>query len=229
MKATRNVSLASLFQEVLTAIVRVRFRLHTVVDGELFRKQFRQLLQTAMQQARSAGYDNAKIQGSVFASVAMLDESILNLQDPAFSQWARRPLQEELFGGHLAGETFFHNLRTYLAEQDSPQLADVLELHCLCLALGYRGRYALGDTGELFDTLRHARSRIDRIRGGATLPTRITIPSLGVSPVRRRAWTLYLLWTTCALACLVLIGYVTYNVMLSSGMAALHAASSGYK
>ena len=228
MKATRTASLASQFQEVLTAIVRTRFRLHAAVDAELFRKQFRQLLQTAMQQASGAGYDNAKIQGSVFACVAMLDESILNLQDPAFSQWARRPLQEELFGGHLAGETFFRNLRTYLAEQDSSQLADVLELHCLCLALGYRGRYALGETGELFAMLQHARSRIDRIRGRATLPTRIAASFVAASPVQRRAWTLYLLWMTCALACLVLIGYLTYSVMLSSGMSALHAAS-GYR
>lgn len=227
MNATRTVSLASLFQEVLTAIVRVRFRLHTVVDAELFRKQIRQLLQTAMQQARRVGYDNGKIQGSVFATVAMLDESVLNLQDPVFAQWARRPLQEELFGGHLAGETFFHNLRSYLAEQDSPQLADVLELHCLCLALGYRGRYALGESGELFAMLRQARSRIDRIRGNPTLSLRNVVLSAGAPSTPRKLWTRYLVWSSCILACLVLIAYVAYNVMLASGVAAIHATLLG--
>jgi len=61
----------------------------------------------AMQEAKSLGYASETVQMGVFASVAYLDESILNLQNPVFADGARRPLQEELFGGHLAGETFF--------------------------------------------------------------------------------------------------------------------------
>jgi type VI protein secretion system component VasF len=79
MTTTRTSSLSSVFQEALTAIVRVRFRLQIVADAENFRRQMRQLLQTPMREARRLGYDNEKIQGSVFAVVALLDESILNL------------------------------------------------------------------------------------------------------------------------------------------------------
>ena len=107
MSTTRSASLASVFGEVLTAIVRVRFRLQPVTDAEVFRAQIRQSLQAPMHQARALGYAGDTVQAAVFAVVALLDESILNLQDPVFAQWARRPLQEELFGGHLAGETFF--------------------------------------------------------------------------------------------------------------------------
>jgi type VI secretion system protein ImpK len=225
MNTTRTSSLASIFQEVLTAIVRVRFRLHAVADAEVFRKQIRQLLQAPMQKARSLGYDNQKIQGSVFAVVALLDESLLNLQDPVFAQWARRPLQEELFGGHLAGETFFRNLRSYLAEQDSQQLADVLELHCLCLLLGYRGRYALDDSGELYAMLRQTRDRIRRIRGHVRLGVEIAVPAPSMSSRRNEVWTRYLLWTTCALACLLLIAFCAYHLILASGTAALHGSA----
>ncbi len=222
----RALSLASIFQEVMTAVVRVRFRLHAVPDADVFRKQIRQLLQAPMQQAKAAGYDSQKIQSSVFTVVALLDESVLNLQDPVFAQWARRPLQEELFGGHLAGETFFLNLRGYLAEQDSQQLADVLELHCLCLLLGYRGRYALGDSGELYAMLRQARARIAKIRGVAAFGVRLPEPSAPSAPARRDRWTRSLLWTVCALACLLLLTFVIYSLVLSSGAAALHRAAS---
>lgn len=227
MTTTRTSSLSSVFQEALTAIVRVRFRLQIVADAENFRRQMRQLLQTPMREARRLGYDNEKIQGSVFAVVALLDESILNLQDPAFAQWARQPLQEELFGGHLAGETFFHNLRSYLSEQDSQQLADVLELHCLCLFLGYRGRYALGDSGELYSLLRQSRARIQRIRGQTTLCADAA-PLPGNMPTQRKdSLTQYMLWSTFALASVLTIAFCIYCFLLASGASALHSAAAG--
>jgi type VI secretion system protein ImpK len=136
MTAERTANLASVFQEVITVIVRVRFQQQAVSNAEVFRGQIRQSLQEPMQRARALGYSNEIIRGAVFAVVALLDESILNLQDPVFAQWARQPIQEELFGGHLAGETFFRNMRAYSSLPDSPELADVLELYCLCLLLG---------------------------------------------------------------------------------------------
>jgi type VI secretion system protein ImpK len=145
MSTDRVNSLALCFQEVLTAILRVRFRRQQVQDSESFRAQMRASLQSAMQDARAMGYSSDTVQMGVFATVAYVDESVLNLQSPVFADWARRPLQEELFGGHLAGEAFFRNLQKLLNEQDAAEVADALELHCQCLQLGYRGRYALGD------------------------------------------------------------------------------------
>ena len=149
MSVPRVNSLAQCFQETLTAILRVRFNRQQVQEAESFRTHMRRSLQSAMQDARALGYSSETVQMAVFAVVAYMDESVLNLQSPVFAEWARRPLQEELFGGHLAGEAFFRNLRALLAQQDSPENADALEIHCLCMQVGYRGRYALGDTGEL--------------------------------------------------------------------------------
>lgn len=221
MNSSRTASLASVFQEVLTAIVRVRFRLQNVTDAESFRAQIRQSLQASMQQARALGYSSESVQAAVFAVVALLDESVLNLQDAAFAQWARRPLQEELFGGHLAGEALFRNLRAYLEQQDSAQLADVLELHCLCLLLGYRGRYALEGSGELDALLRQARARIHRIRGNGKM-----LPEMGLTEAAKRVrpadrWNRYLLWLVCGLACLLIIGFAGYDFSLATGARAL--------
>jgi len=221
MSTARTASLASAFGEVLTAIVRVRFQLQAVADAELFRLQVRQSLQAPMQQARALGYAGEAIQGAVFALVALLDESVLNLQDPVFAQWARRPLQEELFGGHLAGETFFRNLREYLAQPDSAQLADVLELYCLCMLLGYRGRYALGGGGELHALLREARGRIERIRGNARLVPEVVLPAVGSGVPSANRWNRSLFWTAGVLFCLVLLAWVGYNVALAMGLSVL--------
>jgi type VI secretion system protein ImpK len=214
--STRTASLASTFQEVLTAIVRVRFRFHHVQEAQSFRTHIRQSLHGTMQQARALSYSNESIQTAVFATVAFLDESILNLQDPVFADWPRRPLQEELFGGHLAGETFFRNMRSYLAQQDSAEVADVLELHCLCLMLGYRGRYALGDSGDMHSMLRQARERILRIRGEAHL-TPHSVPA----PVAVRSgpdrWSRRLLWATVILAVLGTLLFSGYSMALVSG------------
>src|SRR6201998_2083450 len=213
MSSARVNSLAFSFQEVLTAILRVRFQRQQVQDSESFRAQMRRSLQAAMQEAKSLGYSSERVQMGVFAAVAYLDESVLNLQSPVFADWARRPLQEELFGGHLAGETFFRNLKTLLGQQDSPEVADALELHCLCLQMGYRGRYALGDSGELHQMLRTARDKIQRIRGGAYLGPHVALPEMR----RERAtdpWSRALLITTCVLAGLTVIAFGGFELAL---------------
>jgi type VI secretion system protein ImpK len=160
----RTNSLALAFQEVMTAILRMRFQRQVVTDAESFRALMRRSIQSAMQEARNQGYSGEDVQMAVFSVVGFLDESVLNSQNPAFADWARRPLQEELFGGHLAGETFFLNVRNLLSRQDSQSTADVLELYVQCLLLGYRGRYALGDTGELHALLDAMRDKMRRTR-----------------------------------------------------------------
>jgi type VI secretion system protein ImpK len=184
----------------------------------------RRSLQAAMQEARSLGYSSDTVQMGVFAVVAYMDESVLNLQSQAFADWARRPLQEELFGGHLAGETFFRNLKTLLGQQDSSEVADALELHCLCLQMGYRGRYALGDTGELHQLLRQAREKIQRIRGAAHLLPPITPPE--VRPVGTKdSWSRALLITTCVLAGLTIVAFAGFQLDLASGVSQVQNTS----
>jgi len=157
--------LALLFEESLTAISRFRADQKAVADASAFRAQMLHLLRKADEEGRAAGYDPADMQLAVFAVVALLDESALNAREAAWADWARRPLQDELFGGHMAGEWFFQHVERLLARPDSPALADLVELHHLCLLLGFRGRYGAADRGALHAIASQLGERMRRIRG----------------------------------------------------------------
>src|SRR5690606_39884196 len=123
-------------------------------DAESFRAHVKNLLAAADRDARQAGYDPEYVKLAVYASIALLDESVLNSSQPMFASWPRQSLQEEVFGDHIAGENFFAHLQDLMARQDSEDLADVLEVFHLCLLLGFRGRYAFradGGTDRLAD------------------------------------------------------------------------------
>ena len=109
--AARTDNLALIFQEVLTAIVRLRSNRQELSDAESFRFYMREAIKTAIQEARNqGGYNADDIKMATLALIGFLDESVLNLRNPMFADWPRKPLQEELFGIHMAGEIFFRNL-----------------------------------------------------------------------------------------------------------------------
>ena len=163
----RRGAMALAFQETLTATVRLRTQRQSATDAEAFRAHVKQLLSGAHEEARRAGYggDDAKL--AVYAVVVFLDEAVLNSPHPTFAEWPRRPLQEELFGGHMGGEAFFQNLHGLLGREDSDDLADLIEVHQLCLLLGFRGRYGTPGHDELRGWIRAAADRIARIRGAS--------------------------------------------------------------
>src|ERR1039458_888370 len=136
----RPENLALLFQDVLTAIVRLRANRQGLTDGNAFRHHTREAIKTAASQALAAGYTADDTRQATFAAVAFLDESVLNSQNPIFVEWLRKPLQTELFGTHTAGEEFFVALQQLLGRGDSADLADLIEIHYLCLLLGFGGR-----------------------------------------------------------------------------------------
>ena len=162
----RRGQLALVLQEILTAIVRVRANRQVAADAESFRTHVKQVLSAAEQEARRLGYSSDDVRFALFAVVAFLDESVLNSPQPMFADWPRKPLQEEIFGGHLAGEIFFQNLRHLLTRQDSDDLADVLEVYQLCMLLGFHGRYSTSETSELQMLMARVSDTMLRIRGG---------------------------------------------------------------
>lgn len=199
----RPENLALIYQELLTVAARVRSDRQAVNDAESFRAHIRSALKKAEQTGLAKGYNAQDIRMASFAAVALLDESILNSRNPAFSDWSRKPLQEELFGGHVAGEIFFQGLDRLLAMKDSAELADLLEVYDLCLLLGYRGRYGISGPEALRGYKDAIAEKIRRIRGPLRPFAAPWADATGTAPaVRKDIWTRRLAFT--ALGCLIL-------------------------
>lgn len=218
--------LALAFQEAFTVTVRLRSGVQVAADASSFRTRIKQLLASADRDARNAGYDGEVVRLAVYAFVAFLDESVLNSDQPMFADWARQPLQEEVFGDHMAGETFFSHLRDLLTRQDAPDLADLLEVYELCILLGFRGRYGSGGSGEIDQLRRAAREKVVRIRGGdGSLAPRGEPPPDEEVPRRRDLWLRRLLLAAGGLAALAVVLFLVYSMILSSGVAAVEELS----
>jgi type VI secretion system protein ImpK len=214
----RQENLAFVFQELLTVGERLRSNRQQVADAASFRAQIWGAVRHAEEDARRRAYPTDDIELAVFAAVAFLDESILNLRLPVFADWPRQPLQEERYGHHVAGEIFFQNLQKLLTRTDSHELADLLEMYQLALLLGFAGRYSMGGRGELRGITMQTGERIQRIRQtsawlapGWQLPAEPQVQSGGDPWVSRMAVIL--------IACFVLMAVLfgVFVVLLNQG------------
>ena len=222
----RGWNLALGFQEVFTAVVRLRYNRQAVVDAETFRAQMRQAVRVAAQEARSRGASAEDVRQVLFAVVAFLDESVLTSRNPVFVNWPRLPLQAELFGHQLAGEIFFQELQKSLNRSDSQETADLLEVYYLCMLLGFKGRYAAG--GDLRSVMAVTQEKIRRIRGpiGALSP-RGAIPADAVRMVQSDRVSRWLGRAALITAGLVLVLFMLYKFVLMSGASSLAALAAG--
>jgi len=188
-RAHRRGILALALQEALTATVRLRANRQSATDAASFRSHVKQLLSTAHEEARRAGYAAEDVKVGIYAVVVFLDESVLNSRHAAFGEWSRQPLQEELFGGHTGGEAFFQNLQALLGRQDTDDLADVLEVYQLCLPLGFQGRYGGTGSTERRGWTTAVADKLARIRGGPrTLSPAWSPPGDEVIPLPKDPW-----------------------------------------
>jgi type VI secretion system protein ImpK len=222
----RRGALALALQETFTAIARLRTNRASAADAESFRAHVKQLLATADGDAKRAGYAPEDVNLAIFATVAFLDESVLNSSQPMFADWPRRPLQEELFGGHMAGELFYQYLDQLLRRPDSEDVADVLEVFQLCLLLGFRGRYSHTDPSALHRLTTETQAKIARIRGplGRLSPHWKPLDDEAI-PRSRDPW-LRPLAAAAGVALVLALGlYVGYRASLSGGDGRVIAAA----
>jgi type VI secretion system protein ImpK len=147
---------------------------------------------------------------------------VLNSRQPMFAEWSRQPLQEEIFGDHLAGETFFRHLDALLAQQDSPMLADVLEVFQFCMLLGFRGKFGAMDPGGIAPLTAAVAEKIRRIRGphGALSPD-WALPVGESLPPSHDPWMARLLAVAGAALALVLVVFVLATWSLRTQSATL--------
>ena len=217
----RTNTLALIFQEVLTVVVRVRSGRQQVQDAEAFRNQIREKIRAAEQEARRHGFNDTEARMGILAAVAFLDETVLNAANPAFRDWPRLPLQEELFGHHVAGESFFQYINQLLAGEDSEKAGDLVEIFLICLLLGYRGRYSAGRAGDLKVIQDRMVEKLYRIRGYShTIATIGDLPEDSPPPLTD-PWSRRLLFAAAGFGLLAIFMLLMYKLMLGSSVANL--------
>jgi type VI secretion system protein ImpK len=219
----RRANLAMAFQELLTAVVRLRFNSHSVSNADAFRAHIREALRNAIQDGTARGYAADDVNMCVYAVVAFLDESILNSKDPVSAMWSGQSLQQELSYTHLAGEQFFVYAQQLLSRPDSAETADILEVFYLCLLLGYRGRYALADKGELGVIMRAIRDKIQRCRGNAPISPNAMLPLDPPQPKHVDPWLRPLVLASGLAALLAILIFVGCQILLHSGSSNLNS------
>lgn len=216
-------TLALVFQEFFTVIVRLRSGRHSVGSADSFRNTVQGVLKRAESEALSHGYSADDVKLARFAAVAFLDESVLNSRNQIFAEWARKPLQVELFGVGDAGEIFFQTLDKLLARQDSAHLAELLDVYYLCLLLGYRGRYSMSGSDGLHPVLDSVAEKIRRIRGTAQPLSKAWMRS--TDPVQASGgdpWFRKLLYATTGCVVLALALYLLFNSSINGAISDLH-------
>lgn len=221
----RGWNLALGFQEVFTAVVRLRYNRQAVLDADTFRAQMRQALRVSEQEARSRGCSAEDVKQVISAVVFFLDESVLTSRNPVFINWPRKPLQEELFGHQLGGEVFFQELQKTLTRNDSQDTADLLEVYYLCLLLGFKGRYAAG--GDLRSIMAATQEKIRRIRGpiGALSP-RGAIPADAVRIAQSDRVSRLLGRVAITTVVLTVVLFIIFKFVLMSGASSLSALAA---
>lgn len=116
-------------------------------DTDIFRTRLKEFLAAMEKGAQRIGAHPEDIHLSKHAFCALADEVLLAPGSTVAEQWQVMPLQLELFGDHLAGETFFDRLETMRAHGATK--LQVLEVYHMCLLLGFQGKYLTEGTEKL--------------------------------------------------------------------------------
>ena len=141
--------------------------------------------------AQKSGYAEEDVKAARYALCALIDESLLNSHWSFRDQWAERTLQLEHFDDHMVGDKFFTLLGSI--RDKGRKKADLLEVFCLSLILGFEGKYKLQDRDALQQLIRTLVDEVDTYREGSPgLSPRWKVPEEPREPPPRAvpAWML---------------------------------------
>lgn len=126
---------------------------------EILERRIAGVFDQMAERARGAGIPQEDVDEARYALCAFLDERLLTADWPGRQAWTANPLQLTYFNENTAGEGFFQRLQ---ALEASPRQLHVLQIYYLCLALGFRGQYAVHGGAGLGDVLDRVGKRLSR-------------------------------------------------------------------
>jgi type VI secretion system protein ImpK len=143
---TRKVeNLATLCTDIFLIIIRMR-ESEDLGEPAALRKLIMHYLELFKNNCRAMNIDTAIVNDTIYALVALLDETVMSVPGQCRDFWITNPIQLQLFGANIAGEEFFRKLEKLMT--DPRRTKDALEIYYLCLSLGFEGKYKLGNASE---------------------------------------------------------------------------------
>jgi len=215
--ASEKPTLKDLVQDFISMALIVR-KGRQVTSVSAFEASVDTFFKTLERDARSANYSVEQVKDTQYALCAFLDESVLRSGDNELRRhFELQPLQFRYFGVHLAGEGFFEKIDSLRG--DVKQNLDVLEVYHLCLALGFEGKFTIGQKDQLRYLANTLGQDIARFRKTPkALSPDWALPDQ-VSQMLRHEVPL---WLYLALIALVCVGvYLTLDWLLGKDVAAL--------
>ena len=106
----KRKNLPDISSECLMLILQMRST-NDYGNAAILKIKISELFEAFEIEAKSAGFENEKIQQAKFALVAFLDETIISSSWDQKYEWLTEPLQLKLFNTFNAGEEFFNNIK----------------------------------------------------------------------------------------------------------------------
>lgn len=215
-------TLKDLVKDFISMALMIR-RGREVTSVESFTAKVDAFLDGLERRGRAAHYSVEQVRDAQYALCAFLDESVLRANGTSLrGAFETKPMQFRRFGVHLAGEGFFDKIEALRA--DVKANLDVLEVYHLCLALGFEGKYSLGQFDELRYLANNLGQDIARYRKAPEAPAMDWALPDQVSRMARHEVPLWMYLALIALLCVTVYGVLDW--LLNRQVAALAAQIS---
>lgn len=126
--------------DVLSLILQLR-NSQDLPAPDILQRRVLGLFDTMMQNGREARIPEQDMNDVKYALAAFADEVIYHSSWPGRTQWLNNPLQLQFFHENTAGDGFFERLDALHAARGRDH---VTQVYFLCLALGFQGKFRLG-------------------------------------------------------------------------------------
>lgn len=195
--------LESAASALLALIAKLYHKPHHPSPRQL-KQQLVQAIRTFQLNSDKAGYDNTTINEASYALCTTIDEAVMHTPWGRDSGWGEQPLLSLFHQDVSGGEKFFGNLKA-LGRNPAKHI-DLLELFYICLALGYKGRYAVVDNGkEKLIGIRQWLADLIQKQKGRTEPN-LSPHWQGITTKKKNLMNTLPVWVYLAIASLLLLG-----------------------
>ena len=126
--------------DVLSLILQLR-NSQDLPAPDILQRRVLGLFDTMLANGREARLPEQDMIDVKYALAAFADEIIFVSQWPGRTQWLNNPLQLQYFQENTAGDGFFERLDALHAQRGRDH---VTQIYFLCLALGFQGKFRLG-------------------------------------------------------------------------------------